>query len=103
MLLFLINALEYKVLEPMVLNSSVSQTDNEKLIFTMGGASGEGYVTTEGVVLLAGARLNEKVSEKSMTKGFLEQRNKLLAAGKIKDLVTTEDILFSSSSAAGQF
>lgn len=97
----LINALGYKVLEPMVLNSSVSQTDNEKLIFTMGGASGEGYVTTEGFVLLAGARLNEKVSEKSMTKGFLEQRNKLLAAGKIKDLVTTEDILFSSSSAAG--
>lgn len=42
-----------------------------------------------------------EVSEKSMTKGFLEQRNKLLAAGKIKDLVTTEDILFSSSSAAG--
>lgn len=97
----LINALGYKVLEPMVLNSSVSQTDNEKLIFTMGGASGEGYVTTEGFVLLAGAKLNEKVSEKSMTKGFLEQRNKLLAAGKIKDLVTTEDILFSSSSAAG--
>ena len=96
----LINALGYKVLEPMVLNSSVSQTDNEKLIFTMGGASGEGYVTTEGFVLLAGARLNEKVSEKSMTKGFLEQRNKLLAAGKIKDLVTTEDILFSNSSAA---
>lgn len=97
----LINALGYKVLEPMVLNSSVSHTDNEKLIFTMGGASGEGYVTTEGFVLLAGAKLNEKVSEKSMTKGFLEQRNKLLAAGKIKDLVTTEDILFSSSSAAG--
>ena len=97
----LINALGYKVLEPMVLNSSVSQMDNEKLIFTMGGASGEGYVTTEGFVLLAGAKLNEKVSEKSMTKGFLEQRNKLLAAGKIKDLVTTEDILFSSSSAAG--
>ena len=47
------------MLEPMVLNSSVSQTDNEKLIFNMGGASGEGYVTTEGFVLLAGARLNE--------------------------------------------
>ena len=97
----LINALGYKVLEPMVLNSPVAQADNEKLTFTMGGASGEGYVTTEGFVLLAGAKLNEKVSEKSMTKGFLELRNKLLAAGKIKDLVTTEDILFSSSSGAG--
>ena len=97
----LINALGYKVLEPMVLNSPAAQADNEKLTFTMGGASGEGYVTTEGFVLLAGAKLNEKVSEKSMTKGFLELRNKLLAAGKIKDLVTTEDILLSSSSAAG--
>ena len=97
----LINALGYKVLEPMVLNSPAAQADNEKLTFTMGGASGEGYVTTEGFVLLVGAKLNEKVSEKSMTKGFLELRNKLLAAGKIKDLVTTEDILFSSSSAAG--
>ena len=97
----LINALGYKVLVPMVLNSPAAQADNEKLTFTMGGASGEGYVTTEGFVLLAGAKLNEKVSEKSMTKGFLELRNKLFAAGKIKDLVTTEDILFSSSSAAG--
>ena len=84
-----------------MLNSPAAQADNEKLAFTMGGASGEGYVTTEGFVLLAGAKLNEKVSEKSMAKGFLELRNKLLAAGKIKDLVTTEDILFSSSSAAG--
>ena len=97
----LINALGYKVLEPMVLNSPAAKTDNEKLTFMMGGASGEGYVTTEGFVLLSGAKLNEKVSEKSMTKGFLELRNKLHSAGKIKDLVTTEDILFSSSSAAG--
>ncbi len=97
----LINALGYKVLEPMVLNSPAAQADNEKMTFTMGGASGEGYVTAEGFVLLAGAKLNEKVAEKSMTKGFLELRNKLQATGKIKDLVTTEDILFSSSSAAG--
>ena len=50
-----------------MLNSPAAQADNEKLTFTMGGASGEGYVTTEGFVLLAGAKLNEKVSENSMT------------------------------------
>lgn len=99
----LINALGYKVLEPMVVNDSAAVSDSEKLYINVGNQKAEGIVTTEGFVLLAGAVINEKVAAKSLTKGALALRNKLIEAGKVKELETTEDILFSSSSAAADF
>lgn len=69
----------------------------------LGNASGKGMITTEGFVLFAGAVLNEKTSEKSLSKGAATLRKKHLASNKVKDFVTTEDILFSSSSAAADF
>lgn len=66
-------------------------------------ASGKGMITTEGFALFAGAVLNEKTSEKSLSKGAATLRKKHLASNKVKDFVTTEDILFSSSSAAADF
>ena len=47
--------------------------------------------------------INEKTSEKSLSKGAVALRKKHFEAGKVKNLVTTEDILFSSSSAAADF
>lgn len=99
----LINTLGYKVLEPMVINNPATKVDNEKLYVKAGNASAEGYVTTEGFVLLEGAIINENTSEKSLRKNFIAFRNKLMNSDKVKDLVTTEDILFSSSSAAAGF
>lgn len=99
----LINALGYKVLEPMVVNDPAVKADNEKLFITVGNARAEGYVTTEGFVLLAGAIINEKIAEKSLSKGMKELRIKLITSNKVKDLTTVEDILFSSSSAAADF
>lgn len=99
----LVNALGYKVLEPMVINDSASTTDDEKLYMSTGTAKAEGFVTTEGFVLLAGASINERVSEKSLGKGAIALRKKIVESGKVKDWVTTEDILFSSSSAAADF
>lgn len=99
----LINALGYKVLEPMVVNDPAVKADNEKLFITVGNARAEGYVTTEGFVLLAGAIINEKIAEKSLSKGMRELRVKLITSNKVKDLTTVEDILFSSSSAAADF
>ena len=99
----LINALGYKVLEPMVVNDPAVKDDNEKLFITVGNARAEGYVTTEGFVLLAGAIINEKIAEKSLSKGMKELRVKLITSNKVKDLTTVEDILFSSSSAAADF
>lgn len=99
----LINALGYKVLEPTVHNDPNSSVDDETLFLNLGNASGKGMVTTEGFVLFAGAVLNEKTSEKSLSKGAATLRKKHLASNKVKDYVTTEDILFSSSSAAADF
>lgn len=99
----LINALGYKVLEPTVHSDPNSTVDDEALFLNLGNASGKGTITTEGFVLFAGAVLNEKTSEKSLSKGAATLRKKHLASNKVKDFVTTEDILFSSSSAAADF
>lgn len=99
----LINALGYKVLEPTVHNDPSPTVDDETLFLNLGNAFGKGMVTTEGFVLFAGAVLNEKTSEKSLSKGAATLRRKHLASNKVKDFVTTEDILFSSSSAAADF
>ena len=103
----LINALGYKVLEPMVQYQDPSNTNSvdatEELYLSAGNASARGVVTTEGFVLLQGAKINEACSTKSLNKGIVQLREKYLADGHVKDFETTEDILFSSSSAAADF
>ncbi len=100
----LINALGYKVLEPFAQSKSPStSSDDEVLSLSTGSASASGKVTTEGFVLFEGAVINEKTSTKSLSAGMQKLRQKLLDTGKVKDLKTTEDILFSSSSAAADF
>lgn len=100
----LINALGYKVLEPFAqVDSSTAAVDDELLYITSGSVNATGKVTSEGFVVFAGATLNEKTSVKSLSAGMQKQRQKLLDSSKVDDLVTTEDILFSSSSAAADF
>lgn len=98
-----INALGYKLLEPTVQTKQESDTKNEMLFLSMGKAKATGVITSEGFVLLAGSVVNEKVSEKSLSKGAIALRRKIFETGKVKDLTTTEDIIFSSSSAAADF
>ena len=99
----LINALGYKVLEPTVQKISDSTDEDEKLYLNTGAVRAVGIVTSEGFVLLAGSKINEKASAMSLTKGAIALRKKHFDAGRVKDLTTTEDILFSSSSAAADF
>ena len=100
----LINALGYKVLEPFAqVDSSTAAVDDELLYITSGSVNATGKVTSEGFVVFSGATLNEKTSVKSLSTGMQKQRQKLLDSSKVDDLVTTEDILFSSSSAAADF
>lgn len=100
----LINALGYKVLEPVLQVDSVAATaDDELLYIATGGATATGRVTSEGFVVLKGATVNEKVSVKSLSAGMVKLREKYLKEGKVDNLVTTEDLLFSSSSAAADF
>jgi predicted GIY-YIG superfamily endonuclease len=100
----LINALGYKVLEPVLqVDSAVATADDELLYIATGGATATGRVTSEGFVVLKGAIVNEKVSVKSLSAGMVKLREKYLKEGKVENLVTTEDLLFSSSSAAADF
>lgn len=99
----IINTLGYKVLEPTAQKKTGVSEQSELLYLNTGNAKATGVITTEGFVLFAGATVNEKASEKSLSKGAIALRNKHFAAGKVKDLVTVEDIIFSSSSAAADF
>lgn len=100
----LINALGYKALEPFAqVDSSTATVDDELLFITSGSVNATGKVTAEGFVVFAGATVNEKMSVKSLSAGMQKLRQKLFDSSKIDNLVTTEDILFSSSSAAADF
>lgn len=103
----LISTLGYKVLDPMIQpknETSTASDETQELSMKMinSGASGKGIVTAEGFVLFKGARVN-KEHQKSLSLGMRKLRDKILATDKIKDGVTVEDILFSSSSAAASF
>ena len=100
----LINALGYKVLEPFAqMDSSTTSVDDKLLYITSGFVNATGKVTAEGFVVFAGATVTEKISLKSLSPGMLKQRQKLFDSSKVENLITTEDILFSSSSAAADF
>lgn len=100
----LINALGYKVLDPLFQpNAAQTTIEDEELYINVGTTSAIGLVTTEGFVVLKGAVINEKTSEKSLSAGMKKLRDKIFSEGKVNNLTTTEDILFSSSSAAADF
>lgn len=99
----LLNALGYKALEPVLQKDSVGSASDEELLYiSTGRANATGKTTTEGFVVLQGATVNGKVSEK-LNVGIVRLRKKMVGNGKINDLITTEDLLFSSSSAAADF
>lgn len=95
----------YKVLEPLRHDSSQQHDRNENLLYLRTGtADAVGEITSEGFVVLKGSRINEKTSEKSLSKGMKAIREKHIASGLVnEEHITTEDILFSSSSAAADF
>ena len=100
----LINALGYKVLEPFAHTESPStKIDEEILSLVTGTAKAIGKVTTEGFVVFNGAIINEKTSAKSLSAGMQRLRQKIVESVQVKNWITTEDILFSSSSAAADF
>lgn len=100
----LINALGYKVLEPLAVKDKDGFSDeSEEYYLSTGSASATGVVTAEGFVVYKGAVINEKVSVKSVGAGAAKLREKHISEGRVVDNKTTEDILFSSSSAAAVF
>ena len=98
----LISALGYKVLEPLIKHTAKG-SKAKQLYLNVGSIHAEGQVTSEGFVILKGATINEKTSEKSLSKGAIKLRNKIMNSDKVKDLTITDDLLFTSSSAAADF
>ena len=101
----LVNAMGYKVLEPLRHDSSQQHDRNENLLYLKTGtADAVGEITSEGFVVLKGSKINEKTFGKSLSKGMKSIREKHIASGLVnEEHITTEDILFSSSSAAADF
>ena len=102
----LINALGYKVLEPVAVKPAAAGAAaevSEEYYLSAGSASATGVVTSEGFVVYKGAVINEKISEKSVSPGMIKLSEKHIAEKHVVDNVTTEDILFNSSSAAAVF
>lgn len=100
----LINTLGYKVLEPFAKAESPSVSEDDKILsLEKGAANAIGRVTTEGFVVFSGAIINEKAATKSLSVGMQRLRQEILNSNKVQNLKTTEDILFSSSSAAASF
>ena len=100
----LINALGYKVLEPLVQNNSSNSTvDDEMLFISSGSVNAKGRVTAEGFVVYEGSTLDSKGSVNSLSNGMKNLRQKLIESDKVQNHVIKENILFSSSSAAASF
>lgn len=100
----LINALGYKVLDPLLQNPASTSPESAQLLYiNTGSTNATGMVTAEGFVVLKGAVVNEKTSAKSLSAGMKKLRDSIFAEGKVENLTTTEDLLFSSSSAAADF
>ncbi len=100
----LINALGYKVLEPLVQKDIASTTvDDELLYISSGSVNATGKVTTEGFVVFAGANIDKRDSADSLSQGMKMLRQKLIESDRVDNYKTKEDILFSSSSAAASF
>lgn len=100
----LLNALGYKILEPYVDKSALTSSDDDSNLYLKNtNVNAIGRITTEGFVVFKGTKVNDKISAKSLSAGIIKLRDKLFTEGKVVDLVTTEDLLFTSSSAAAGF
>lgn len=99
----LINALGYKVLEPFIAKDSDKGTDkSEEYYLNVGTAKATGVVTSEGFVVYKGAVIKGDMAKEPYAPA-VKLRDPLISSGKVKDGITTEDILFSSSSPAAIF
>lgn len=72
-------------------------------IVSVGNVAATGEVTADGFVVFKGASLNKTTNINSLGKHAAEKRDAILSGEKVKNLVTTEDILFTSPSAAADF
>lgn len=93
-----------EALEPLDIQAGDDKNDIDRRFYvSVGNVMAEGKITAEGFVVLKGAKLNEKTSIKSLGKRMAGKRNEILSSKKVDNLTTTENIPFSSPSAAADF
>ncbi len=99
-----LGALGCEALEPLIATPTDGKTDTDRRFsLSMGGVKAEGEATADGFVVFKGATINEKTSYKSLNKNAAAKRDAMIASDKVADNTTTEDILFTSPSAAADF
>ena len=69
----------------------------------MGGVKAVGEATADGFLVFKGATINPKTNTKSLNKNAAAKRDAMIASDKVDNNTTTEDILFTSPSAAADF
>lgn len=100
----ILGALGCEALEPLDIHPNNEEEESDRKFFIqVGGVTAEGEVTADGFVVYKGATMNEKASHKSLSKGVIALRASMIASGKVSNFITTEDILFTSPSAAADF
>lgn len=100
----ILGALGCEALDPLNIQVTDSTTDNNRRFYvSIGNVTAEGQITADGFVVFKGAKLNEKTSIKSLGKHAVEKRDAILASAKVDHFTTTEDILFTSPTAAAIF
>ena len=99
----LANTLGYKVLEPKIKSGVDNHVESEFFLSSGKDVKARAQMTSEGFVLLAGAKLNEKTNRKSLREKFSLLREKYINSDLVDGYLTTEPIVFSSPSAAADF
>lgn len=99
----LINALGYKVLEPLIQPKADASQPEQWLHIKKPDVDACGQVTAEGFVLKENSSVSTKPSAKALSAALKKLRDQYFQDGHVKDGRTTQDILFTSSSAAAGF
>lgn len=98
----ILGVLGYRLLEPVVEKSAEKSDESQLFHLRLGNVDARGLRTPEGFAVLKDSTLNEKVNA-YVSPATLKKRDICLKEGKIDCLRLTEDILFTSPSAAAQF
>lgn len=100
----ILGTLGCEALEPLDIKLDNDSSDNDRHFYvSVGNVTAEGEVTSDGFVVFKGATINEKTNIKSLGRSASEKRNAMIASEKVENLTTTENMLFTSPSAAADF
>lgn len=105
----IVSALGHKVFEPLVQVTQETKDYNEEVtseylyIKNNKGLSATGMVAPDGFIVFKGSRINESLSEKSVSDNIIKLRKLYLDDSTVVDRYFTKNILFSNPSAAADF